>query len=120
MSAEPRPPMVVASLDHCARWRGGDMRECVCRLTYLGGWAECPDQARGILAHRRGALAALGGVVSLGGGNAAPSLATGSPGSGSPGSGFTGDACDMCGNFRLVRTGTCTTCLDCGSTGGCG
>ena len=37
-----------------------------------------------------------------------------------PQSGFTGDMCNECGNFRMVRTGTCLTCLDCGSTsGGC-
>jgi hypothetical protein len=34
--------------------------------------------------------------------------------------GFTGECCDACGNFRVVRTGTCSVCLDCGSSlGGC-
>ena len=34
--------------------------------------------------------------------------------------GFTGECCDSCGNFRVVRTGTCSVCLDCGSSlGGC-
>jgi hypothetical protein len=33
--------------------------------------------------------------------------------------GFTGSMCDACGNFRMVRTGTCETCLDCGQGTGC-
>lgn len=30
-----------------------------------------------------------------------------------------GDACYVCGGLT-VRTGTCTTCTNCGTTGGCG
>ncbi len=30
-----------------------------------------------------------------------------------------GDACAECGNFTLVRAGTCLTCQTCGSTTGC-
>ena len=33
--------------------------------------------------------------------------------------GFTGDACEECGSMKMVRNGTCTKCLDCGSTSGC-
>lgn len=34
--------------------------------------------------------------------------------------GFTGDICQDCGGVRMVRTGTCVTCQDCGSaSGGC-
>jgi hypothetical protein len=33
---------------------------------------------------------------------------------------FTGEVCDGCGGFRVVRTGKCSTCQDCGTTGGCG
>ena len=34
--------------------------------------------------------------------------------------GFTGDMCDSCQQFMMVRTGTCLTCMACGSTsGGC-
>jgi ClpX C4-type zinc finger len=33
---------------------------------------------------------------------------------------FTGDMCNDCGSFRMVRTGTCSTCLDCGGGGGMG
>ncbi|MGH6955027.1 MAG: vitamin B12-dependent ribonucleotide reductase, partial [Alphaproteobacteria bacterium] len=33
--------------------------------------------------------------------------------------GYEGDACDECGNFTLVRNGTCLKCLTCGATTGC-
>jgi ribonucleoside-diphosphate reductase alpha chain len=33
--------------------------------------------------------------------------------------GFEGDACHACGNFTLVRNGTCLKCVSCGSTSGC-
>ena len=34
-------------------------------------------------------------------------------------SGYTGDACGSCGNFTMVRNGTCLKCVTCGSTTGC-
>ncbi len=33
--------------------------------------------------------------------------------------GYEGDACTECGNFTLVRNGTCMKCLTCGATSGC-
>jgi ribonucleoside-diphosphate reductase alpha chain len=33
--------------------------------------------------------------------------------------GYEGDACGECGNFTLVRNGTCLKCMTCGSTSGC-
>jgi len=33
--------------------------------------------------------------------------------------GYEGDACSECGNFTLVRNGTCMKCTTCGSTSGC-
>ncbi|MBM3489136.1 MAG: vitamin B12-dependent ribonucleotide reductase [Alphaproteobacteria bacterium] len=33
--------------------------------------------------------------------------------------GYEGDACGECGNFTLVRNGTCMKCLTCGATSGC-
>jgi ribonucleoside-diphosphate reductase alpha chain len=33
--------------------------------------------------------------------------------------GFEGDACGSCGNFTLVRNGTCMKCNTCGGTSGC-
>ena len=33
--------------------------------------------------------------------------------------GYDGDACNSCGNFTLVRNGTCLKCETCGSTSGC-
>ena len=34
-------------------------------------------------------------------------------------SGYEGDACGECGNFTLVRNGTCLKCDTCGGTTGC-
>lgn len=35
--------------------------------------------------------------------------------------GYTGNICTKCGGMRMVRTGTCERCEDCGeSSGGCG
>jgi len=33
--------------------------------------------------------------------------------------GFEGDSCGECGNFTLVRNGTCLKCDTCGATSGC-
>jgi len=33
--------------------------------------------------------------------------------------GYEGDPCGECGNFTLVRNGTCLKCVTCGSTSGC-
>jgi ribonucleoside-diphosphate reductase alpha chain len=33
--------------------------------------------------------------------------------------GYEGDNCAECGNFTLVRNGTCLKCDTCGSTSGC-
>ncbi len=33
--------------------------------------------------------------------------------------GYEGDSCDECGNFTLVRNGTCLKCDSCGGTSGC-
>ena len=33
--------------------------------------------------------------------------------------GYEGDACSECGNFTLIRSGTCLKCDTCGGTTGC-
>jgi ribonucleoside-diphosphate reductase alpha chain len=33
--------------------------------------------------------------------------------------GYDGDACGQCGNFTLLRNGTCMKCDTCGGTSGC-
>jgi len=33
--------------------------------------------------------------------------------------GYEGEACGECGNFTLVRNGTCLKCETCGGTSGC-
>ena len=35
------------------------------------------------------------------------------------GYGFTGDKCSDCGSLRMVQSGSCKKCLDCGTTTGC-
>ncbi len=34
-------------------------------------------------------------------------------------SGYTGDECQDCGSFAMVRNGTCQKCENCGATTGC-
>ena len=31
----------------------------------------------------------------------------------------TGDVCSECGSANMVRSGTCMTCMNCGTTSGC-
>jgi ribonucleoside-diphosphate reductase alpha chain len=33
--------------------------------------------------------------------------------------GYEGESCSECGNFTMVRNGTCLKCDSCGSTSGC-
>jgi hypothetical protein len=33
--------------------------------------------------------------------------------------GYEGESCSECGNFTMVRNGTCLKCDTCGSTSGC-
>ncbi len=33
--------------------------------------------------------------------------------------GYTGDACGQCGSMKVKQNGTCSLCLDCGTTSGC-
>ena len=33
--------------------------------------------------------------------------------------GYEGDPCGECGNYTLVRNGTCMKCNTCGATSGC-
>jgi hypothetical protein len=33
--------------------------------------------------------------------------------------GYEGDACGECGQFTMVRNGTCLKCISCGATSGC-
>lgn len=34
--------------------------------------------------------------------------------------GFSGDVCTKCGSSRMVRTGSCATCQECGDSSSCG
>jgi hypothetical protein len=35
-------------------------------------------------------------------------------------SGYSGDTCHKCGSLKVIRTGTCGTCQDCGESTSCG
>lgn len=52
----------------------------------------------------------------------APVLAGSSKSSAARSYGFTGEMCSKpgCGSFRVMQTGTCRTCQDCGQNNGCG
>jgi hypothetical protein len=83
----------------CKRLHGGSVRYCVCRLP-VDGWLECPPaQERHLtLSEQRVMHRALRRSTKA----------------------LTGDICADCGSPNMVRTGTCMTCQDCGSTsGGC-
>jgi len=41
------------------------------------------------------------------------------PARGSEGEGYEGESCGECGNFTLLRNGTCMKCDTCGGTSGC-
>lgn len=70
-------------------------------------------------------------ALAAGGGGGVAELARGPAGSGSGSNsraeqaqiarlkGYVGDACSSCGNFTLVRNGTCLKCDTCGTTSGC-
>lgn len=74
----------------CNRLHGGSVRTCGCRL---------PNPPGGWLQCPPDAL----GVLARG---VAPRIS--------------GDCCQDCGTFALMRTGTCLTCAICGSSsGGC-
>lgn len=94
-------PLPVVSPEHCARLCGGSVRDCVCMLPNGAGWAECPEEARGILVP-----ADPPACVTVWYPEQKPA--------------YSGDVCHTCGGPNMIRTGTCLTCSDCGdSSGGC-
>jgi hypothetical protein len=87
----------------CERLRGGSVKVCECRLPNLGGWLECPPEARGEL--EPAPVPRLARMVLE---HAVEQVRT------------TGDICADCGSVEMMRTGTCLTCMNCGSSsGGC-
>ncbi|MDA5193528.1 vitamin B12-dependent ribonucleotide reductase [Govanella unica] len=63
--------------------------------------------------------AAVGSSISSGGGSGVRSSNRASKVAEARMKGYEGDACTECGNFTLVRNGTCLKCDNCGSTSGC-
>ena len=81
-------------------------------LSTAGATALKPD-AEAELAEVREALAEIGTT------EAAPLASTAEKRSLARMKGYTGEACGECGNFTLVRNGTCLKCDTCGGTSGC-
>ena len=50
---------------------------------------------------------------------AGPGAMVRNPGKAAKIHGYEGDPCDECGNYTLVRSGTCMHCATCGTTTGC-
>ena len=127
----------------CQRLYGGSVRHCECMLPNKGGWLECPPEARG--ADKRGMY--LAQVPSI---DALAVRHTAAFGRRMPPAGLfdtaktvdvsaslsdamqlgppdeplhltpTGEMCQSCGAFAMIRTGTCLTCQVCHeSSGGC-
>ena len=93
----------------CNRLRGKSIRDCVCRVGDC--WQKCPAGAHlGILdpdVIRDCLLLA----------QTEPLVAVPNK---KRNNGLSGDCCQDCGSFAMVRTGTCLTCQVCGSSsGGC-
>ena len=88
-----------------------------------GGMAETAE----MVADPAASLEALAPEVAVAGGGsvsaALPSVASGAVGldarTKAKMQGYEGEACGECGNYTLVRNGTCMKCNTCGATSGC-
>ena len=84
------------------------------RLHLVGGSNGLSDWVDYATAPGSGPSAAAGATLT------APSVAVGPPDAAEAClKGYEGDACGECGNFTLVRNGTCMKCDTCGATSGC-
>lgn len=127
----------------CERLHGGSIKDCACRLSD-GGWLPCPPDApplseelRFIQEVRDGqftdleitpkglrVLDALKPTLAIKRAAEIPDPAgfsrRGRTHVSVPLGQFSGDLCPECGGAKMLRTGTCLTCQDCGGTsGGC-
>jgi len=107
----------------CNRLRGLSVATCSCRTgpdtpDNHAGWLECPPGARGVLENWLiEECRSLAKPVVL-----ATAFITPRPPKGNerPLAQYTGEHCDNCGGLEMVRTGACSTCQQCGTSGGCG
>lgn len=132
---DPRPIDFIV----CKRLHGGSIRDCECKTS--DGWLECPPEARGILAPAERVAERKEWTARLP--PPSPSItdidlepktpdqirnvveaerrqfsASFSP-AGGKAAGFTGSICQHCQSSRMIRNGTCETCLDCYQSGEC-
>lgn len=91
--------------DECHRLQGRSMLDGDgCRCFLAAGFLECPPEARTVPV----TLACAQRIVTRSRMQPRRNVQR------------SGDFCDNCGGANIVRTGTCLTCVDCGSTsGGC-
>jgi hypothetical protein len=114
------PPPVAAVAENylrCDFCRRG--RDQVVRLIVKGHAAICSECLGDAVALLRADVAGER-ISERAAAPAAPVARPPANGHAPPPGGYTGSMCGECGNFRMVRTGTCETCLDCYATGGCG
>ncbi|WP_322865740.1 vitamin B12-dependent ribonucleotide reductase [Aquicoccus sp. G2-2] len=85
-----------------------------------------PLQSLQTLVPETAAMAQAGGAVAMSAGTAAVSSGTVATGATQMDArtkakmqGYEGEACNECGNYTLVRNGTCMKCNTCGATSGC-
>ena len=74
-----------------------------------GGGAPSDGGAAAVVGYAASTTTAVGGAAALTMGRAAEARMKG----------YEGDPCGECGNFTLVRNGTCLKCDSCGATSGC-
>ncbi len=96
---------------------------------HLISTAKMPATEARALAREPVAMAAAGGAAAYASSTAAVAIAAGGAEAEAVGvtmrrieakvKGYEGDACGECGNFTLVRNGTCLKCVTCGGTTGC-
>ena len=99
----------------CMRLEGHSAFTCECKH-FDGTWSDCPAEAQNVYTSVFPPASYI--ITPEMKADTLPATPTPEP---TPiEQGFTGDMCDSCGGVRMVRTGTCATCMDCGTTGGCG
>jgi ribonucleoside-diphosphate reductase alpha chain len=105
--------------DAVGRGEGEDLPDTMEAAVASVAGAVSSGFTRGNLYVLSGNARGAGGPPSTGGGNSGKHAAIAEKVMEARAKGYEGDACHECGNFTLVRNGTCMKCTTCGSTSGC-